>query len=131
METIVIITKTPVVDDFKKELGKTKLRVENNPAGGVTISNKNTSHIYIEGPASDAYEFYKAENELDKVLEKIENPIFYYCYYRDIDLMKEISLLLFDKREMLIDNDFGLIMPGNEWVEMIKSRPGWDWREHV
>jgi hypothetical protein len=48
--------------------------------------------------------------------------------YRTVRLAKKILETVADDASLTIDNDFGLILPGNEFVAKIRQNPAWDWR---
>jgi len=48
--------------------------------------------------------------------------------YSDIELVKDVLLVIGDDPDVLIDNDFGTVLPGDQFVERIRSQPEWNWR---
>ena len=48
--------------------------------------------------------------------------------HSDVDLAKSLILKIADSSSVTVDNDFGTILPGNEFVARIKADTAWDWR---
>jgi hypothetical protein len=48
--------------------------------------------------------------------------------YSDMELAKKIVEIIADNPAVTIDNDFGTILPGDQFVARCKSVEGWDWR---
>jgi hypothetical protein len=49
--------------------------------------------------------------------------------YSNVDLVKKVLQTVADSPNCIIDNDFGTILAGNEFVARIKSQEGWNWRD--
>ena len=48
--------------------------------------------------------------------------------YSDVELAKQVLAKFADDHSLLVDNDLGTILPGDEFVARIVSNPGWNWR---
>ena len=48
--------------------------------------------------------------------------------YSDIELAKQLLEVIADDPDIVVDNDFGTVLPGNQFVARIRSERGWDWR---
>jgi len=68
---------------------------------------------------------------LQRIVTTIRNPVFYTVDFTDIDLCKRVLVAVADDPLLLIDNDHGLLLPGVEFVHILKSQPGWDWRREA
>ena len=49
--------------------------------------------------------------------------------YSDVELAKRVLEVIADDPAVTVDNDFGTILPGNEFVARCKTEGGWDWRQ--
>jgi hypothetical protein len=48
--------------------------------------------------------------------------------YSDVELAKTLLERIADDPALTVDNDFGTVLPGNQFVARIKSERGWNWR---
>lgn len=48
--------------------------------------------------------------------------------YSDIELIKSILETIADNPNVIVDNGFDLVIPGNEFAALIRARKDWDWR---
>jgi len=48
--------------------------------------------------------------------------------YSDVELAKQVLVKFADDHSLLVDNDLGTILPGDEFVARIVSNLGWNWR---
>ena len=48
--------------------------------------------------------------------------------YSDIEFVKNILVVIANTSEVTIDNDFGTVLPGDEFVTRCKAEPNWNWR---
>src|SRR3954468_9866786 len=66
--------------------------------------------------------------EASRILTLISEPTFYTLDFSDITLCKELLLAIADRSDILIDNDHGVLLPGSEFVRVLRSQGDWDWR---
>jgi hypothetical protein len=48
--------------------------------------------------------------------------------YSDVDLVKKVIEIVADVPTIIVDNDFGTVLPGSEFVARCRTEKGWDWR---
>jgi hypothetical protein len=48
--------------------------------------------------------------------------------YSDVELAKIVIKVIADDHTITVDNDFGTILPGSEFVARCKADAKWDWR---
>jgi len=73
---------------------------------------------------------YEGEDELKHFIRaRVTDPVIFSLAYRDIEFCKRLLILLADDPRMIVDNDFGLTVPGDEMARRIRESPGWDWRD--
>jgi hypothetical protein len=49
--------------------------------------------------------------------------------YSDVELAKSLVERIADVSDLIVDNDFGTVLPGNQFVARIKAERGWNWRK--
>jgi hypothetical protein len=55
------------------------------------------------------------------------SPKFYLVHFRSIGQLKRILTSVANRPDVVIDNDFAVMEPGNVFVERWSSSPDWDW----
>ncbi len=112
METISITSKTP----FSIILIESIL-AKNWP---VEITPYNT--LAVHGPRNRAYLHQDSESE---------EPGRYRLFldYSDVELAKSLLEKIANDPALTVDNDFGTVLPGNEFVARCKVEGAWDWRQ--
>jgi hypothetical protein len=48
--------------------------------------------------------------------------------YSDVELAKSLVEAIADAPDVLVNNDFGTVLPGNQFVARIRAERGWNWR---
>jgi hypothetical protein len=48
--------------------------------------------------------------------------------YSDVQFVKDLVERIADDPAVTVNNDFGTILPGNQFAARIKNERGWDWR---
>jgi hypothetical protein len=112
MDTISIKSKEPfLMDSIKKALFKS-WAVEVTAYDGLTVHGENGRvYIHLNETLSNPKEF---ELLLD---------------YSDIELVKSVLNAIADDSELIVDNDFGTILPGDQFVARCRSEESWNWRD--
>jgi hypothetical protein len=47
--------------------------------------------------------------------------------YSDVGLVKAVLEVIADDPELVVDNDFGVVMPGDKFVARLRAEPTWNW----
>jgi hypothetical protein len=76
----------------------------------VVHGNNGRAYLYLD-PA------LKGPNEFALLLD-----------YSDVELAKQILNEIADDPEVTIDNDFGTVLPGDQFLWRCRSTKDWDWR---
>ena len=111
METVAIRSKKPFSPDTLKKVLSEHWPVEDSSA--------NT--IVVHGPTSRAY--LSLDPDLNGPTE--------FCLqidYSDVEFVKSLIQNVADSAYVIVDNDFGTVLPGNDFVSRCKAEKGWDWR---
>ncbi|HEV8293529.1 MAG TPA: hypothetical protein VGP94_16450, partial [Tepidisphaeraceae bacterium] len=77
--------------------------------------------LVVRGPSSRVYLVFEAAPN-EKGLFRI------FLNYSSVDLVKEVLKQMADDLTITVNNDFGTVLPGNKFVERIRSEPNWNWR---
>ena len=107
-----------------------KSALDNQPDLNIIIDEEEIS-IENEGEfleirrADEIGEFY--DDDEKSIINYFNERKFYIVGFRSIEFLKRILIAIVDRADIYVDNDFGLMLPGNEFVMLLKSRPGWDW----
>jgi hypothetical protein len=73
---------------------------------------------------------YEGEDDLrDFIHARVADPVSFGLAYRDIEFCKRLLLRLADDPRMIVDNDFGVTVTGDEMARRIRQNPRWDWRD--
>lgn len=111
METLSIISKKPFsITGIESTLSKS-WRVE--------TSSDNT--LVVHGSPSRAYVYPDAHLENTEGFRLLLD-------YSDVELAKSILERIANDSALTVDNDFGTVLSGSEFVARCKSETGWDWR---
>lgn len=79
------------------------------------------SEIVVHGDKGRAYVHSDTETEQQKIRCLLVD-------YSDVELAKRLIGFIADNPEYTVNNDFGTILPGDEFVARCKAEPHWDWR---
>lgn len=94
------------------------------------------SNVWIENDQGDFIELvrndqlldYYDDDEIKKIRWLIDGElIFYMVNFKNINFLKKILAEVAGKDNVVIDNDFDLIIRGGDFVEICKKNPDWDW----
>ncbi|EOI3527580.1 hypothetical protein ACMSYW_004261 [Cronobacter dublinensis] len=94
------------------------------------------SNVWIENDQGDFIELvrndqlldYYDDDEIKKIRGLIDGGlIFYMVNFKNINFLKKILAEVAGKDNVVIDNDFDLIIRGSDFVEICKKNPDWDW----
>jgi hypothetical protein len=48
--------------------------------------------------------------------------------YSDVELAKQLVVIIADNPNLIVDNDFGTVLPGDKFMARCRVEGGWDWR---
>jgi hypothetical protein len=95
-------------------------------AGKSLVVDDGESRIFITQNELAIQELEPAE--LEDISARIAEPIFYTVDFSNIDLCRRVLEAIADDPNVLVDNDHGVVLSGADFVALIRSQPGWDWR---
>ncbi|MFW0824452.1 hypothetical protein QMT27_04335 [Cronobacter dublinensis] len=89
---------------------------------------ENDQGDFIELVRNDQLLDYYDDDEIKKIRGLIDGElIFYMVNFKNINFLKKILAEVAGKDNVVIDNDFDLIIRGSDFVEICKKNPDWDW----
>lgn len=110
METLSIVSKKPFSMNLVSSALSKNLRVE--------TSTDNT--LVVHGTQSRAYLYPDAELE-NRGMHRL------FLDYSDVELAKSVLEEIANDPALTVDNDFGTVLPGSEFVARCQAEGGWDW----
>lgn len=103
-------------DDFKVTFAGDRISIQD-------ISSKN----FVQIERDDDIALYYEDEEGDVFKSNIADPVYYIVNFQDINLLKRILKMTLDRPDVFLDNDFGLIQTGRQFLVTLDRRPKWDW----
>jgi hypothetical protein len=97
-----------------------------------TIKFSNTSRVCIEYYGTDLESIGWEEQEIAFIKRTL--PVSQHVYsiaYRGLDAAKSVIAQLADSNQMLVDNDFGTLMVGEDFVRKVVQEPNWNWYDDL
>ena len=87
-----------------------------------------TSRVWIEDYGSNLESIGWDEQEVAFIRKTL--PVSHQVYslaYRGIEAAKKVIIHLANSNQMLVDNDFGTLMVGADFVRKVINEPDWNW----
>ncbi len=126
MRDIVLITNRNFsLDEIKDRVssGAFEVTMAKDRISIQDISTRN----FVQIERDDSIALYYEDEEGDVFKSSMPDPVFYVVSFHEIDLLKRIVRLALDRPDVFLDNDFGLIQTGQQFVMTLNRRPEWDW----
>jgi hypothetical protein len=102
--------------------------VHNKVGDGYWVLEESGSYCYLDrDDGEDVLLGYEAATK-ELILSRLADPVDFDLAYRDIEFCKRLLLRLADDPRTVVDDGFGLVLPGDEFARRIRENPGWDWR---
>lgn len=111
METISIRSKNPLRLEPLEEILSRDWPIEASDNALVVHGTKGRCYLY-PSPESSAHEVFEL-----------------FLDYSDLDFAKRVLEKIANDSAITVDNDFGTILAGDQFVARCKSEGGWDWRK--
>jgi hypothetical protein len=112
METLSFVSQKP----FSLQIIESA--ISQNPRLRVEASRRNT--LIVHGAKSRAY-LHLDENSPEPGV---------FCLlvdYSEVELAKNLLTAFANDHQLIVDNDFGVVLPGNEFVARRAPEDRWDW----
>ncbi|MFC4158777.1 hypothetical protein [Chitinimonas lacunae] len=82
---------------------------------------------FLQFQRNDSIANYYDDEEGDVFKGSINKPVYFILNFQDLSFAKQILLLALDRADLYLDNDMGLILPGDKFIKVVKESPDWDW----
>jgi hypothetical protein len=125
MESVILIARRSYDPGFREKIPSAFKILE--VGGGTTAVTDGATRIYI--CRNDSVRDELEPDELDNIASKISHPIFYTVDFSDISFCRTLLFNIADDPELLVDDDHGPLLPGPEFVQILRNNPMWDWRK--
>lgn len=114
METLSIKSKKPFsLADLRDTLSK-----------HFPVEPSYTDTLAVHGTGSRAYLYLDSEcNDIDLFGLLID--------YSDVELVKALLQEIADDPDLTVDNDFGTVLSGSQFVSRCRKEPDWNWRNDI
>jgi len=96
------------------------------------IEFSSTSRVWLEDYGSNLESIGWDEQEAAFIQNIL--PVKHQVYslaYRGIEAAKKVIIHLANSNQMLVDNDFGTLMVGADFVHKVINEPNWNWYEDL
>jgi hypothetical protein len=124
MESVMIVVPAGYEAEVKTRLGDVgPVQVG---AGGVLVIDDGRSRVYV---ARNEHALEELEpSELAQFRDAVPDPIVLSVEFSDIALCRRVLEAIADDPAVMVDNDHGVVLPGPEFVRVLRSQQDWDWR---
>jgi hypothetical protein len=95
-------------------------------ANGVLVLDDGMSRVYVR--RNDAIRDDFDPESLERITSLLLHPLFYTVDFSDIALCKRVLEAIANDPQLVVDNDDGVVLPGPEFVRLLRNRRDWDWR---
>jgi hypothetical protein len=113
MQTVTITSTSNISLDEVREKVKARFHLRESPEDMVAIE-ENGTRVFIGQSELDSGENWRNEILLD---------------YHSEELVKKVIELLADDSTLIVENDYGTKLPGDEFVARIRANKGWNCRD--
>jgi hypothetical protein len=128
MESIIIVAKRGFELEQLRRAIPSEFSVD-EAANGRIVIERDGRRAYL---GTDALVVDELEpEEASRLLRMMPDPIFYTLDFSDISLCKELLIAIADRSDVIVDNDHGVVLPGSEYVRILRSQIDWDWRKEA
>jgi hypothetical protein len=124
VESVILVTAGDYDERFRARIPAAYKASEG--AGGALVIEDGRSRIYIA--KNDSLRNDLGPEKLDAVAVLGPTPSFYTVDFTDIAFCRDVLLAVADDPKVLVDNDHGVLLPGAEFVRVLRSQQDWDWR---
>lgn len=124
MESVIIAAPFPYDEKLRSRLER--VGPVTMGALGVLVIDDGSTRVYVD--RNDAVHDEYEPEALNRIKAIIPAPLFYSIDFTDMALCRKVLEALVDDPNLLVDNDHGILLPGSEFIRMLRSRPDWDWR---
>jgi len=112
MDTVTITSRTEIaLDDVRSKL-----------AARWSLLNGGPDQVVVEEANSRVYIYHPAEGLAGNPLCEL------FLDFSSVALVNKVIETIADDPQLTVDADFGIVLPGDEFVARVRSSKEWDWR---
>jgi hypothetical protein len=134
MEAINLITETgELLAIFKEQIREVLpkgILIDQKDLSSFVVQNRGSDRLYVnyDGTSLEKAAFGWNETELAFIYRYFPSELHVYSiHYRSLATIKAVLVRIADSDRMLVDNDFGTILLGQDFVHKILAEPNWYW----
>ena len=124
-DIILVVPKSISLDAIEASLPPGVQSIISEADGRLVVLSKDDEAV--EFVRDNSLEQYYELGELEAIAAIGHDLQYYMVHFKDIELLKSVLGSVANRADFIIDNDFGLIIRGDEFVARCNSHPGWDW----
>ena len=121
---IIFLPRAVTIEDVARELAA--VGKVSRPAPGAVAVEAGHDRVRLD-QADDIARYYDG-SELGVVTQVLGEYTAFTAEYLDIGLVKQVIQVAANRWPSVIDDDHGTMLPGGQFLELLASRPDWDWR---
>lgn len=126
-EVILVTPRDFGLQSIFSELPKSLEASINEAEGRISISS-NDNDGFLEFHFDESMKIhYQTTDELNSIAAAGQFPNFYTISFRNIEKLRSVLMLVANRHDVVIDNDFGIIERGDRFIERWGRNPDWDW----
>jgi len=125
MDSVIIVAPCAYDARFKERLAR-GWKVAETACGGSVIEDGG-SRVYLS--RNDAIAEDLEPEARARIAAATPEPVFYTVDFSDLNLCRRVLLVIADDPRLLIDTDHRVLLPGADFVRVLRSQPDWDWRQ--
>jgi hypothetical protein len=132
METIMLVAGQPdLLPVFRAALAVTFPAAQISEPGGqaeFVVALAGQTRLYVEYAGTDLEQIGWEDLEIEFITQLLPSSRHVYSIaYHDIKAVKAAILSLADSPRMIVDNDFGTLLSGVDFVQKVLAEPDWNW----
>ena len=124
MESVIIVAPHEYSAPLKQRLAANWTIYESR--AGTWVIEEGNNRVYVS--RNDSVRNELEPDRLSRIFASIQEPVFYTVDFSDLGLGRRVILVVADDPHLLVDNDHGVLLPGPEFIHILRNRTDWDWR---
>ncbi|WP_447915721.1 hypothetical protein [Delftia acidovorans] len=127
MRDVILITPQAYgIEAIVKSLPENTSYLVNSEEQRVTVYLLGTE-LSVEFIIDESMINYYENEEIDLIKKIIKDPKFIIVHFKKIEALSYLLNFVANSKDILIDNDFGIIESGLDFLQRFKENSDWDW----
>ncbi|WP_333906454.1 hypothetical protein [Delftia acidovorans] len=127
MRDVILITPQAYgIEAIVKSLPENTSYLVNSEEQRVTVYLLGTE-LSVEFIIDESMINYYENKEIDLIKKIIKDPKFIIVHFKKIEALSYLLNFVANSKDILIDNDFGIIESGLDFLQRFKENSDWDW----